>query len=1378
MAELPKGFTLDNPLNGLPEGFVLDQPIVNVEAELEDDKGVFQDVGQGIGAGIVNIGQGVTELGAAGIDLAFDTSSSREVTEFFEGVKEYLNLTPTGTAGKVAEGIVTFGSAAIPIVGWLGRANAVAKGAKIVPGTSKFAKSAEAFGKSAAGKKALGNKLKLAASTSLATGAADVFLAPSTFNTVSDGFDALPDVLKTEKDTGLIGSEEGARRFRNKFRIGVEGVVAGAAFEAAFPVLGAVARAPAYVPGVPKVARLINGGFDALANQLSGTKLQKYFTSTGLVPKEIYEGVEDVKGVTSATTRDAAKNFLAFEKAAKKTVKASKLFGKGKEGIDKAYSDLHSFLIGRPGIDEKYLAKEHSSQVATAAVKMRDQITGLTDIYMKSVEDVPDSILSVDAKKALIEQFASNQNKYLRRMYEAHLSPEKFIGKKRDEKLYATAIKEVAGILQKPGGSVGDELIAEAKRKVDNVLRNRVTDGGDSISATLDDLAQGLQKRNKGSNGQPVPMFKIATGMLKPRVAAMESPALRDLMGEIKDPKKLYLHTVGDMSQTLAANQFYRQYADTSMSSLDDAVKQISAGGKPLAIDGRTVDQGLDPSQSGKQGQRLRELGYEKLGDFPDLNKLDKMTNAEKAFGETYGALTGSYVPSEIKDALTIASRSQDPLQEMLAVSLQAKGLSQMTKTVLNPLSHIRNFHSGLFMLGANGNVSRGMNMFESARLTMGKLADMNDAEFAKTFNTLQKAGIVDQNYVVNEFKALLKEGADLKVAGKVSSLSSGLMKRIPFAHALNKGAQGLYSGTDNFWKTVGFTGEKAKFANAIRRGVDGTTATMDDIAEEFSRAGLVSRTRELTKDMDFLDLMSADIVKSTMPTYSRVPEAIKMIRRVPIVGNFVAFPAEIMRTTTNITRQGVKELGYKVDPNSALFTKLGPAKVKEFERQVRAIGAKRLSNYIAMAYMAPIGMQKAAMELTDFTEDQMAALERLAPYFTKGNILAPIRSETVNGKPKVDYVDLSYMMPYDFMIAPARAAMQAYSETGEVSDSQLAQIGNSMQAAVLKLTEPFASESLMAERIADVAVRNGETKTGASIFVEGENQIDRATKGALHILGGFTPGAFEMFYRERRGELEPGRVSKALSKEPGRYGEEFTAAEEAASLVTGFREMQTDLDKNFYYKGAEYTGARSSLRSSFTSFAKRNDVSADDIVKRYKQVNQDLLSSQASLYADVQAARTLGLSENDIIRQLSDKAKLGREEIGLLLDGTFRPISITKDLVRDILMESIDGQARVTTDLPVDELINQFTSYQNIKLVPQERVVEEESTLLPEGFVLDQTVDTEGFTPQVETTTDSFTGNVIEKSSDFLERAKTFVPSLLGDRANQEIADRARDNQ
>jgi len=1388
---LPQGFVptpvQEEPEDSLllPQGFV-PTPVQEETVEEPDDKNVFQDIGQGLGAGVINIGQGVTELGAAGLDVVFDTDTSRDVTEFFEGTKESLNLTPTGTAGKVAEGLVTFGSVAIPIVGWLGRANAVAKGAKVIPGASKFAKSAEAFGKSASGKALLGNRLKLAASTSLATGAADVFVAPTTFNTMSDSFDALPDFLKTEEDTGLTGSEEGARRFRNKFRFGVEGAAAGAAVETAFPVIGAVARAPAYIPGVPAAARLITSGFDKLGNKLSGGALQKYFTSAGLMPRELYEGIEDVKGVVASTTREAAKKFTAFERAAKKTVKASKLFGKGREGIDKVYTDLQTYLTG--GMNEAAFTKLHGAEVGKAAADMRGQVDGLTDIFMKNIEAVPESVLAKPQRDALVAQFAASQGKYLRRMYEVHMRPEEFV---KDAKLFEASVKEVAGLIQNKSGLVGDELITEATKVVNQTLYKQTTEGGANVEVTLKQLNSGLKKGNKGGNGQPVPLFKIAQGMLKERNEWMNAaPTLRKLMGEIKDPKELYLRTVGDMSTTLAANQFYRQYADTSMLSLDDALVAINKNpnAKPLAIDGRTVQ----PDQA----EALKRNGYAQLGEFPDLAKQAKMTDAEKALGGQYGAMTGAFVPVEVKEGFTIAARVQDPLQEILAVSLQAKGLSQMTKTVLNPLSHIRNFHSGIFMLGANGNVARDMNLAESARLTIGRLVDMGDAEFAKTFNTLQKAGIVDQNYVVNEFQALLREGADLKVAGKISDGTTSLLKSIPFAQALSKGAQNVYSGTDNFWKTVGFSGEKAKFTNAIRRGIDGTDATMDDVAEAFSRSGLAARTTELTKDMDFMDLMSADIVKSTMPTYSRVPESIKMIRRIPFIGNFVAFPAEIMRTTTNITRQGMRELGFKIDPNSALFAKLGPKKAKEFERQVRAIGAKRLSSYVGMAYMVPVAAQKAAMELTDFTQDQMDALERLSPYFSKGDTLAPIRNEIVDGKPKVDYVNLSYMMPYDFMMAPARAAIQAYSETGEVTESQTRMIGAAMQAAILKATQPFASESLLAERIADVAVRDGKTKTGASIFIDGENPIDRAQKSAIHILGGFTPGAFEMFYRERRGETEAGRVTKALTGDPSRYGEEFTAAEEAASLVTGFREMQTDLDKNFYFNGVEYTSARSSLRSSFTAFAKRNDVTSEDIVERYKQVNQDLLSAQARLYSGMKAAETLGLSKEQIIRQLSVKSKMGREELGAILNGKFRPITLTKNLIKSIMMESLEGQARVTIaeDLPVEKLIELSVELSQLNVDPKTRSsareVVTEDGLLPAGFVptpvsvsqtpqpvvqQSQPEPTESFVAPVTNAISGAVDTVGEGFGNLYDRARTFAPSYFGDRKNQSIVDRDR---
>ena len=1324
------------------------------------EKGVFQDLGQGVGAGLVNIGQALVELPALGVDATLDTDYTRNVTNFFEDGKEYLNLTPTGATGKVAEGIVTFGSAAIPLVGWLGRVSAVAKGAKVVPGTSRFAKSAEKFGRTAAGKALAGNRLRLAGTTALATGAADFFIAPSTFNTVSDAFDALPDVLKTEKDTQLTGSDEAYRILRNKLRIGAEGTILGAAVETALPVIGFAARAPAYIPGFPKAAELMTRGFDALGKKLSGGSLEKYFTSAGTLPRELYEGVEDVKGFTDASTREATRRFQAYEQAVKKVVNKSKLFGRGKEGIDKAYNDLHSFLIGT--LSEDRFLKEYGKEVLTAANNMRNQVDGLTDVFMRSIENTPNNVLSVEQKKALVSQFAENQNKYLRRVYELHLRPEEFVV---DMKLYDKAVNEVAAIMSKTSRESPDQIRAQAVETVNTALGKQTTEAGIKLDSGLKQLNEGLKKKNKGPNGQPVPLFKIAQGMLKDRKIPKEAVTLREMMGEIKDPKEVYLRTVGDMSQTIAANQFYRMYADSSMRSLDEAVADIAAGSRPLAIDARTL--------SPEQADVLRNNNYVQLGELASKSELEKMTPAEQAFGGKYGVMTGAFVPSEIKDALTITARTQDPLQELLAVSLQAKGLSQMSKTVLNPLSQIRNFHSGIFMLGANGNIVRDMNLMESARLTVGRIADMEDKEFAKTFNLLQRAGIVDQNYVVNEFRDLLKEGADLKVAGKVSDGSKKVINSIPFVQPLVRGAQNVYSGTDNFWKTVGYSGEKAKYTNAIRRGIQDTTATVDDVAEELVRARIAPRANDVFGDMEFLDVLATDIVKSTMPTYSRVPETIKLIRRIPFIGNFMAFPAEIMRTTTNITRQGLRELSFKVDPNSQLFKKIGANNAAKLEKQIRAIGARRLSSYVTMAYVVPTAAQKAAMELTDFSEEQMEALKRLVPFFMKGNIVAPIRNEEVNGKPEVDYVDLTYMMPYDFMLAPARAGLQAYSETGEVGASQLKQIANAMKATMAKFSEPFAAEGLLAERFADIYVRNGETKTGATILpplVEGANELERTTKSILHILGGFTPGAVELFYRERRGEVEPGRLLKAIRDEPGRYSEEYTTAEEAASMLTGFREMETDLATNFYYKGAEYTGLRSALVRDFTSFAGRNDVTQEQIVEKYKQSNNALRLAQSKLYADIQAAETLGLSKPQIIRQLSKDARLGKEEIKFLIRNQFRPITISKDLRDKVLAETVvKGQRRLAPELPVSELMTEYKGvYGSLLSSPFQNEAPVPEPQPSETFVsraADAVIDT---------------GRDVTRG--LVERARTVAPSLLGgdpasQAANQEILNR-RANQ
>jgi len=320
------------------------------------------DIGQGIGAGIVDIVQGITELGAAGSDLVLGTNASKGTTDFFENTKETLGLTPEITAGKVAEGLVNYGSVLIPYVGWVGRANTVAKGGKFIPATSKFMKSAEKFGASKAGKVALGNRLKMATTTALGSGVIDAFVSPSTGVTISDSFDALPDFLKTDKDQTLTGREEAFRRLQNKLRFAGEGAALGGAFEVATPVAGAVIRTAAQIPGVSPVARVISKGFDKIGetladNRLTGTKLKEWLTAAGTTPLPVYEGVLGATSAIEATTKAAGLKFNAFDTATRKVVqKQMGFFGKRKktkDAMENAYNDLNDFLHG----DTKALTK-------------------------------------------------------------------------------------------------------------------------------------------------------------------------------------------------------------------------------------------------------------------------------------------------------------------------------------------------------------------------------------------------------------------------------------------------------------------------------------------------------------------------------------------------------------------------------------------------------------------------------------------------------------------------------------------------------------------------------------------------------------------------------------------------------------------------------------------------------------------------------------------------------------------------------------------------------------------------------------------------------------------------------------------------------------
>ena len=77
-----------------------------------------------------------------------------------------------------------------------------------------------------------------------------------------------------------------------------------------------------------------------------------------------------------------------------------------------------------------------------------------------------------------------------------------------------------------------------------------------------------------------------------------------------------------------------------------------------------------------------------------------------------------------------------------------------------------------------------------------------------------------------------------------------------------------------------------------------------------------------LTKEL--LEEQAADIVRNNIPNYAYVSGFVKGLRKAPI-GNFVSFPAEILRTSTNIVQRGLDEIFYT--------TKVGDRTIRPFKK-------------------------------------------------------------------------------------------------------------------------------------------------------------------------------------------------------------------------------------------------------------------------------------------------------------------------------------------------------------------------------------------------------------------------------------------------------------
>ena len=452
---------------------------------------------------------------------------------------------------------------------------------------------------------------------------------------------------------------------------------------------------------------------------------------------------------------------------------------------------------------------------------------------------------------------------------------------------------------------------------------------------------------------------------------------------------------------------------------------------------------------------------------------------------------------------------------------LYPKATSQLAKTVLSPVTHLRNLVSAAAFASANGVLFENPKEIAKAFRDSYRALDVplkgarKDLAF---YREMLELGVVNTQVQARENARLL---SDVNFGETLSSISAikGMTKKLS---KLKKASQDFYVAEDDFWKIGSFVLEESRLRKA------------------YEKYGVSKTAKEIRAE-------AADIVRNNIPNYDMVNNFIQGLRKLPF-GNFVSFPAEIIRTSVNILKRSAKEItdSVEVAPN-------------KFVKPLAGIGYKRLAGFGITTTVIPYGLTETFKAAYDVTEDEMEALRRYVPEWSKNSTLIPIRGD--NGKLK--YVDFSHANAYDTITRPVTTLYNAV-QRGLKDDARLdEEILLGVFESTKELGSPFISESIWTEAATDIIFRGGRTREGRRLYTDQTPVGEKSMAILSHIVESQMPGSVDQFKRldlaiEPVDVFQKGRFDK--------YGRSYELGDEIAGLV-GLRAVEVDPIKSIDFK-------------------------------------------------------------------------------------------------------------------------------------------------------------------------------------------------------------------
>ena len=542
--------------------------------------------------------------------------------------------------------------------------------------------------------------------------------------------------------------------------------------------------------------------------------------------------------------------------------------------------------------------------------------------------------------------------------------------------------------------------------------------------------------------------------------------------------------------------------------------------------------------------------------------------------------LSGWKTHPDILASLRQAFGQRDEPQSLLHQwMLKANGFIKLGKTVLNPLTISRNFWGGTMFMVANGHSPH--QLATRGRQVMSDLLDkgVNPRKIRYT-----ELGLLDQSLVQGETIDAIKDLGitfdERDFLGNLDPFRNRSLSRRIISGSLGRATQ-FYNGIDSMIRVTMFEAE--------------LNSQLNDLYPN----GQVTQQQRIA-----LEEQVAVQIRDTYQNYSQVPLAIRRLRSSVLVGPFVSFPYEAIRTAVNTMTYARNEM-------------------RSDNPRIRRRGYRRafsLLSTVSLGSMATVASM-AALGIDDETEDDITKLS--APWDRNiGKLYYSI------GKGEVSYSNLGYTFPFTILERPLMTMFMRGDEG----------FFNAAGTAMMQFFGEFLGLEIGTQKVLEFY--KNENSFGSQIYNPSASFGTKFADGFAHFSDAFVPGIIDL-----------------TVVRPIQEGADFDPVTEAWQIATGIKRVNLDVNKSFMFQSRDFDQKRRDIRRGANSVLFNPTASVQEkraAVAEAERLYRQEWNRMQSLY---DSAFRLGVDAQDLEASL-ESARLGKQIRKDLLQGSYTPLS------------------------------------------------------------------------------------------------------------------------